>query len=84
MDILLTNHTASMTEVKRNLPKILKESGGKAVAILNHNKAEAYLVPVELYKELIEKSEAFKDAKDLLLLKNRENGPFIEVDINEL
>ncbi len=84
MDVLYTNHTASMTEIKRNLPKILKKSDGNAVAILNHNKVAAYLVPVALYEQLVKRSEALEDAQDLLLAKERENGPFVEVSLNDI
>ena len=70
-----------MAEVKRNLPKIIKENEGHAVAILNHNKAEAYLVPAALYEKLItnyEEMQNLQDLQDTLLVKQRENGSCYE------
>ena len=44
MEDLLTNKTASLTEF-RDPKSVIKEAGGKPVAILNRNKLEGYFVP---------------------------------------
>lgn len=46
MEHLLTTKAASLTEL-REPGKVLAESAGKAVAILNRNVVVAYLVPAE-------------------------------------
>lgn len=43
---LLTNHIATMTEM-REPHKVLERSGGKPVAILKNSKCVGYLVPEE-------------------------------------
>ena len=73
----------SVTDLKRNYTKILHESQDKAraVAVLNHNRPEAYLLPAALYERLL---NLVDDAKDASLVRERGNGPFIEVSLNEL
>ena len=44
MQHLLTNRTASLTEL-RDPAKILAQAGSAPVAILNRNKVEGYFVP---------------------------------------
>ena len=71
----------SVTDLKRNYTKILQQSQDQAVAVLNHNRPEAYLLPAALYERLL---DMLDDAKDASLLRERGNGPFIEVSLNEL
>ncbi len=44
MENLLTNKTASMTEL-RDPKKVVEKAGDKPVAILNRNQLEGYFVP---------------------------------------
>lgn len=44
MENLLTNKTASLTEL-RDPKKVIEKAGGKPVAILNRNQLEGYFVP---------------------------------------
>lgn len=46
MTHLLTNHIATMTEM-REPHKVLERSGGKPVAIMKNSRCVAYFVPVE-------------------------------------
>jgi antitoxin StbD len=41
-------------EHKKNPTALLNEADGSAIAILNHNKPTAYLVPAETYEALME------------------------------
>ena len=54
MQPILSNYTASITELKKSPTQILKQAGNEAVAILNHNIISAYLVPSELYEKMID------------------------------
>lgn len=54
---MLANCSASISELQKNPTALLKESGGEAIAILNHNKPAAYLVPAETYEWLLEQLE---------------------------
>jgi len=51
MQSLLTNKTASLTEL-RNPKKIIDQAGGKPVAILNRDKLEGYFVPASAVEKL--------------------------------
>ena len=51
---ILSGCTASISELKRNPTALLAESDGAAIAILNHNKPAAYLVPAATYEWLMD------------------------------
>lgn len=81
MDTLLSPRSVSVTELKRNYASILSEADDEPVAVLNHNRPEAYLVPAPFFERLLQHLEDLEDAK---LVRERMNGPFIEVDPGEL
>lgn len=81
MDIIYANMTVSVTELKRNFTDIIRQAEDSPVAILNHNRAEAYLVPAGHYERLMAHLEDLEDAK---LVQERANGPFVEVSLDEL
>ena len=51
MQNLLTNKTASLTEL-RNPKKVIKQAGGKPVAILNRDHLEGYFVPASAVEKI--------------------------------
>ena len=53
MQPILSNYTASITELKKSPTQILENAGDEVVAILNHNTISAYLVPSKKYEQLI-------------------------------
>ena len=71
----------SVTELKRNYTKILQQAEQQPVAVLNHNRPEAYLLPAALYERML---DLLDDAKDASLVRERANGPFIEVSLADL
>lgn len=81
MDTIYSNITVSVTELKRNFAGVIRQADECPVAILNHNRPEAYLLPAAHYERLIAHLEDLEDAK---LIHERANGPFLEVDINDL
>ncbi|MFZ9298982.1 MAG: type II toxin-antitoxin system Phd/YefM family antitoxin [Hylemonella sp.] len=81
MDNVLSNMTVSVTELKRNFAGILKQADDGPIAVLNHNRPEAYLLPASHYERLMEYLEDLEDAQ---LVRERANGPFVEVNIDEL
>jgi len=71
MEILLTNKTASLTEL-RDPKKIIEQAGGKPVAILNRNQLEGYFVPASAVGKLTFEPA---DPNDVLsTLKQRKNS----------
>lgn len=81
MDTIFSNTTVSVTELKRNFADILKQADDCPVAILNHNRPEAYLLPAAYYERLMTYLEDLEDAK---LVRERADGPFVEVSLDEL
>jgi antitoxin StbD len=81
METMLADYTVSVTELKRNFAHVLSSAGHEPVAILNHNKPEAYLLSASHYSALLQRLE---EAEDRQLVKERANGPFVEIDLNEL
>jgi antitoxin StbD len=51
------------------------------VAVLNHNRPEAYLLPAAHYERLMAYLEDLEDAK---VVRERAAGPFVEVSPDEL
>jgi antitoxin StbD len=81
MQTIYANKTVSVTELKRNLSSVLSQAGDDPVAVLNHNRPEAYLLSASHYEQLLERLENLEDAR---LVQERSGGPFVEVDISEL
>jgi len=81
MDTVLASITVSVTELKRSFASILKEMENTPVAVLNHNRPEAYLLSADYYEQLIARIEDLEDAK---LVRERAGGPFVEVTLSEL
>jgi antitoxin StbD len=81
MDTIFSNATVSVTELKRNFADILKQADECPVAILNHNRPEAYLLPAAYYERLMAYLEDLEDAK---LVRERADGPFVEVSLDAL
>lgn len=81
MDTIFSHMTVSVTELKRNYANILKEADECPVAVLNHNRPEAYLLPAAHYERLMAYLEDLEDAK---VVRERAAGPFIEVSPDEL
>ncbi len=81
MDAVLSHFAVSVTELKRNYADIIKQADDAPVAVLNHNRPEAYLLPAGHYERLMAHLEDLEDAK---LVHERAKGPFVEVDFDAL
>lgn len=53
-ETILSDLSVSMTEFKKNPNETLRESGGRTVAVLSHNKPAFYMVPAERYEAMLE------------------------------
>ena len=81
MDTVLATLAVSVTELKRNFARILKEMENTPVAVLNHNRPEAYLLSADYFEQLMARVE---DLEDAVLVRERGAGPFIAVSLDEL
>ncbi|CUA93992.1 type II toxin-antitoxin system Phd/YefM family antitoxin [Thiomonas bhubaneswarensis] len=81
MELLYTNASVSISELKKNPTAVIDEADGFPVAVLNHNKPAAYLVPAAAFEAMMEKLD---DLELVRLVKARENEPTVKVDPNDL
>ena len=81
MELLYTNASVSITELKKNPTAVIDEADGFPVAVLNHNKPAAYLVPAAAFEAMMEKLDDIELAK---LVKGRANEPTVKVDLDAL
>jgi antitoxin StbD len=81
MELLYTNASVSISELKKNPSAVIEEAGGFPVAVLNHNKPAAYLVPAAAFEAMMEKLDDIELAR---LVQERENEPTVRVDPHDL
>ena len=83
MKAVLANCSASISELKKNPTALIDQAEGEPIAILNHNRPTAYLIPAETYEQLMEKIEDYHLG---LIVKERQNEKIsaIEVNMDEL
>jgi antitoxin StbD len=69
--------------LKKNPSGLLEKSDGEPVAILNHNRPTAYLIPASTYEEMLERLE---DAELMEIVESRksEKSRAKEVSLDEL
>ncbi len=83
MESVLADCTASISELKKNPSALIEQSDGEPIAILNHNRPTAYLIPAETYEAILEKIEDYQLG---LIIKERQNEKksAVKISINEL
>ena len=83
MESVLANCSVSISELKKNPSALMEQSGGEPIAILNHNRPTAYLVPAKTYEALLEKIENYQLG---VIVKERqyEKISAVEVTLDEL
>jgi antitoxin StbD len=83
MRAILSHFSASISELKRNPSQLIEDAKGRTVAILNHNKPTAYLVPAETYERI---SELLDDAELGRIVRRRasEKSSAVSVKLDEL
>ena len=81
MEVILAEQRVSITELKRNFTQVLATAKDAPVAVLNHNKPEAYLLSARHYEKIL---NAIEDIEDRNLVAERIKGPFVEVELDAL
>jgi antitoxin StbD len=70
-----------MTDLRRNPSKILDDANDMPVAILNHNRAEAYLLSAKAYEKLL---DLLDDVSLIKTIQSRRGGKTVKVNIEDL
>ena len=81
MDRIYARASVSISDLKKNPSRIINEAEGAPVAILNHNKPSAYIIPAQAFEALMERFEDYNLAQ---LVKERETEPTVKVSLDDL
>lgn len=83
MESVLAKCSASISELKKNSASLIEQAEGEPIAILNHNKPTAYLIPADTYEIMLEQIEDYQFG---LMIKERQHEKefAVDVDIDEL
>jgi antitoxin StbD len=71
----------TVSDLKKSPTAIMNEAQGEAVAVLNHNRVMAYMVPAEVYEAMLDRLDDIHLAE---IIKSRSNEKGIPVDIDDL
>ena len=77
--IILSDTTASVSELKKNPMATVNAGDGYPVAILNRNQPAFYCIPAELYEKIL---DALDDQQLEKLVNERSQQPLVEVDLD--
>lgn len=80
---VLADCSASISELKKNPTALLNEADGSAIAILNHNKPAAYLVPAETYEFLMDMLDDY-ELGSLVEARRSDLSEAVEVSLDDL
>ncbi|MBL1259163.1 MAG: type II toxin-antitoxin system Phd/YefM family antitoxin [Thiotrichaceae bacterium] len=81
VNLILTDATTSISELKKNPMAVVDSAGGFPIAVLNRNQPAFYCVPALAYEVLMDKLE---DVELAAIVAERQSSDEIEVSIDEL
>ncbi len=81
MQQLYASASVSISELKRNPSAVIASALGFPVAVLNHNKPSAYLVPASSFEAMMDYMDDITLAR---LVKQRSTEPSVAVRLDAL
>ena len=78
-NIILSDTSASISELKKNPMATVSAGDGFPVAILNRNQPAFYCIPAELYEKML---DAMDDQELAKLVSERSNQRLLDVDLD--
>jgi antitoxin StbD len=81
LDRIWANNTISISELKKNPSSAIDAADGAPIAILNHNKAAAYLIPAKAWEDLMERLD---DLELIAIVRSRQHEKPVKVKLNDL
>jgi len=78
-NIILSDTSASISELKKNPMATVSAGDGFPVAILNRNQPAFYCIPAELYEKML---DALDDLELAKLVSERSNQQLLDVDLD--
>ncbi len=83
MEHVHANLSASISEFKKNPSALLVQANGEAVALLNHNKPTAYLIPAKTYESMLEYIEN-AELLEVANLRLKEKNQAVRIKLEDL
>ncbi|KEY40303.1 type II toxin-antitoxin system Phd/YefM family antitoxin [Pantoea agglomerans] len=80
-NMILSDISASVSELKKNPMATVNAGDGYPVAILNRNQPAFYCVPAELYEQML---DALDDQELVKLVSERSGQRLLDVDLDAL
>lgn len=80
---VLADFSVSISELKKNPSALLSQASGSPIAILNHNKPAAYLIPAATYEALMDMIDDYELAK-LMEERRGDKDKAITVSLDDL
>jgi len=78
---VLADFSVTISELKKNPSALLSQASGSPIAVLNHNKPAAYLIPAETYEALMDMVEDYELGKLVEeRLKDKSNAIVVSLD----
>ena len=81
MQNVMADRAVSVSELKKNPSAVMSGAQGGAVAVLNHNRFMAYMVPTDVYEAMMERLDDMDLAE---LVKARSKETPIPVSLDDL
>lgn len=79
MQSILSDVAVSVSELKKNPSGVLAGAGGMPVAVLNHNRVMGYMVPADLYEQMMERLDDL-DLIEVVKARSAEVGIPVSLD----
>lgn len=79
MQSVLADVAVSVSELKKNPSGVMAGAGGMPVAVLNHNRVMGYMVPAELYEQMMERLDDL-DLVEVVKARSGEKGVPVNLD----
>ena len=83
MEYIHANLSTSISEFKKNPSALLEQADGETVALLNHNKPTAYIVPAKAYEKMMAVLEDL-ELLDLARKRLKDKDKAIKVNFDDL
>lgn len=80
---VLADFSVSISELKKNPSSLLSQASGSPIAVLNHNKPAAYLIPADTYEAIMEMIEDYELGK-LVEERRGERAEAVAVSLDDL
>ena len=79
MQNVMADRAVSVSELKKNPSAVMSGAQGGAVAVLNHNRVMAYMVPTDVYEAMMERLDDM-DLAELVKARSQETPIPVSLD----